>query len=393
MTRLAIFATHPIQYQVPWFQEMTKTPDLEVKVFYGFVPNAEQQGHGFGVSFEWDIPMFSGYNWEVLDNYRKEPELGRFFGSRVKNVRSILKREKPDVVLITGWNAFPLLQVLFVSIWLRIPRLVRGDSNAMKPRASHVRLLHRMLMKAFTAFLYVGKSNRDFYKGYGVPDKKLFRAPHFIDNKRFSTEAARLSSSKKIIQEGWGVPPGKTSFLYAGKLELKKRIMDLLNAMKFLSEEHQSVHLLVVGDGELMTPARQIEFDEKLPVTFCGFLNQSEMAKAYVAADCLVLPSDYGETWGLVVNEAMAAGIPAIVSDRVGCGPDLVAQGVTGFQFGFGNVRSLAEAMRKFVTLSSEERAKMGTNAENRVFENYSVMAAVDGINEAIAYACRMHKN
>src|SRR5207248_1690512 len=107
-------------------------------------------------------------------------------------------------------------------------------------------------------------------------------------------------------------------------------------------------HVLVVGDGELMTEARALAARERLPLTFAGFLNQTEIVGAYVAADCLVLPSDTGETWGLVVNEAMACGIPAIVSDQVGCGPDLVSDSVTGAMFPMGDIDALARCLIDF---------------------------------------------
>jgi glycosyltransferase involved in cell wall biosynthesis len=118
-------------------------------------------------------------------------------------------------------------------------------------------------------------------------------------------------------------------------------------------------------------------------VTFAGFLNQTEIVGAYVAADCLVLPSDTGETWGLVVNEAMACGIPAIVSDQVGCGPDLVSDGVTGATFPMGDVDALA---KRLIDLSGNPSAlrAMGGAACERVTSHYSVERAVEGTMAAI---------
>ncbi len=99
------------------------------------------------------------------------------------------------------------------------------------------------------------------------------------------------------------------------------------------------------GTGVLGNEATALATESGLPVSFAGFLNQTEITQAYAAGDCLVLPSDYGETWGLVVNEAMVCGLPAIVSDRVGCGPDLVEPGVTGAVFPFGDIPALAKQL------------------------------------------------
>lgn len=144
------------------------------------------------------------------------------------------------------------------------------------------------------------------------------------------------------------------------------------------------MHLLVTGSGELQRQIEQYARDHDLPVSFSGFLNQSEMPRAYAACDCLVLPSDYGETWGLVVNEAMACGLPAIVSDRVGCGPDLVEDGETGFRHAFGDTASLAAGMSRLAALTNEQRSEMGARARQRVMSGYSVERAAERTVEAV---------
>ena len=96
---------------------------------------------------------------------------------------------------------------------------------------------------------------------------------------------------------------------------------------------------------------------------WAGFLNQSQLGEAYAIADCLVLPSDWGETWGLVVNEAMATGLPCVVSDRVGCGPDLVVPGVTGDVVPFGDVPALSAALQKL--RKARDRARKRTERKD----------------------------
>ena len=122
---------------------------------------------------------------------------------------------------------------------------------------------------------------------------------------------------------------------------------------------------------------------EQLPVTFAGFLNQTEITKAYVAADCLVLSSDYDETWGLVVNEAMVCGLPAIVSDRAGCGPDLIEEKVTGLIYPFADVEALAEKMI-YMAEDTDRMREMGRQAKELVLREYSVERAVEGAMKAL---------
>jgi glycosyltransferase involved in cell wall biosynthesis len=382
--KLAIFATHPIQYQVPWFRHLAAQPGVDLKVYYALIPDAQQQGVGFGVPFQWDIPMLEGYEWELLPNTRPAPSLRGFFASSTPAVYTILKKARPDIVILTGWQSLPLLQTLWACIRLRLPRLIRAESNALRARSFWVRPLHRLLLSRFQAFLAIGKANRDFYLANGINGTRIFASPYFIDNLRFQEQFNRVAADRQAIRADWNVPSAHTCFLYAGKLEPKKRILDLLAAFERALERNAALHLLVVGTGELMNMAQEIATRRRLPVTFAGFLNQTEITRAYTAADCLALPSDYGETWGLVVNEAMACGLPAIVSDRVGCGPDLIEEGKTGASFPFGNIDALAERMVELSGSADRLRA-MGEEAKERI-RHYSVEQAVAGTMAAIDF-------
>jgi len=242
--------------------------------------------------------------------------------------------------------------------------------------------MHRVLLSRFDAVLAIGKANLAFCRGNGVAESRIFQAPYFVDNARFSSAARSLLGERRLLRAAWGIPEAAVCFLFAGKLEPKKRILDLVRAMTGIERKPNPVHLLVAGTGVLLEEARALAAREGVPASFAGFLNQTEIPKAYAAADCLVLPSDYGETWGLVVNEAMACGLPAVVSDRVGCGPDLVEHGVTGRVFPFGDIAALAEELS---TLAENEALlrKMGELARARV-ANYSVERAVEGTARAV---------
>ena len=164
--------------------------------------------------------------------------------------------------------------------------------------------------------------------------------------------------------------------------------MDFLTSLQLARQRNPNVRGLVVGSGALKAQAEDYVLRQGLPVTFAGFLNQTKITEAYAAADCLVLTSDFGETWGLVVNEAMACGLPAIVSDRVGSGRDLIEDGVTGYVSRFADTGVLAERML-FVAANSNERTTMGKNARARI-ECYSVDQAVLGTVQALAYVTQM---
>jgi glycosyltransferase involved in cell wall biosynthesis len=383
--KVVIIATHPIQYHIPWFRLLSSHEHINLKVYFAMIPDQNQQGVGFDIPFFWNIPIMEGYDWQVLYNSTSNPNLNGFFSSSIPGIFYVLKKSKPDVVILTGWQSFSLIQALVTSEILRIPRIIRGESNGFKKRPWWVAIIHRLLLKQFNAFLAIGNANKDFYLNNGIKQNNIFSCPYFVDNDHFKNQYNFTFSKRNVLRLKWKIPLNHTCFLYVGKLVPKKCIMDLLQALDQVLTIRKDIHLLVVGSGELMNDAQEYVRARNLPVTFTGFLNQMELPEAYVVGDCIVLPSDFGETWGLVVNEAMVCGIPAIVSNRVGCGPDLIIEGATGYTYSFGNIRTLAYNMMKMAS-NPDKQKEMGVRAQKWVLKNYSVEKAVDGTLKAIKF-------
>lgn len=386
--RVLAVASHPIQYHAPWFRGLAQVPGVDFSVLFVQQPNAHEQGRGFGVAFEWDVPLLDGYRWRVVPQLHGRGGLQGFFAARIPDPVALLRELGPDVLVLTGWHAWPLVQLLMAARRLRVPVVMRGEANALRRRGWQARLAHRWLLGQCAAFLPIGRASRDFYRGYGVEEARLFDAPYFVDNERFLRAAAQFEPQREALRSRWSIPAGRVCFVYAGKLEPKKRIIDLLEAMRIATLYGAALHLLVVGTGALQEQAQGFARQHSLPVTFAGFLNQSEIASAYVASDALVLPSDYGETWGLVINEAMVCARPAIVSDRVGCGPDLVKPGESGEHFAFGDTEALAALLQRFAGEPGKLR-RMGEAARARVLAGYSAQRAVEGTLRAIERVLR----
>ncbi|MES3001697.1 MAG: glycosyltransferase family 4 protein [Pseudomonadota bacterium] len=383
--RVLAVASHPIQYQAPWFRALAAEPSIDFSVLFVQLPDPAQQGRGFGVAFTWDVPLLEGYRWRKAPHLRGRGGLHGFLAARIAHPLALLRELDPDVLMLTGWHIWPLVQMLISARRLGIPVVMRGESNALRKRPWHARALHRMILGACAAFLPIGRASRAFYRGYGIAGEQLFDTPYFVDNARFAVAAAAARPQRTALRERWAIPPQATCFCYAGKLEPKKRILDLLEALRIAAGENAALHLLVVGTGELMAQAQDMVSRHGLPVTFAGFLNQTEIPAAYVAADCLVLPSDFGETWGLVVNEAMACGRPAIVSDRVGCASDLVTDGVTGFVFPFGDTTALAQRLLS-IAADTPTATAMGEEARRRVEAGYTIGHSVRGTLQAVEW-------
>jgi glycosyltransferase involved in cell wall biosynthesis len=387
--RLLIVTTHPIQYQAPLFRRLAATDGLEVEVLFLCLPDAQQQGVGFGRAFQWDVPLLDGYRWRVARGVRGSGDLSAYLGLWLLNPLAELvctpDGAPPDAVLITGWQCLGMLQLLVAARLKMLPVLLRIESNNNRHRLWAARFWHRLLVHQATACLTIGKANARFFCNLGVPPRRLISAPYFVDNTFFAERTALLRQQRAELRQRWGIPPAAFCFLFAGKLQPKKRPLLLLQALQILSSTPDAppVHLLIVGSGELDTHCHLHVERHQLPVSFAGFLNQGEVVEAYVAADALVLPSDSGETWGLVVNEAMACGLPAIVSDQVGCGPDLVHHDQTGLVFPLDDVSALASCMAQLAR--DQERAEaLGSQARDRVLHHYSVEKAATAVTRVL---------
>ncbi len=366
--RLTALATHPIQYHAPWFRALAARDDVDLEVLFEHLPDARAQGEGFGRAFSWDVPLLDGYRWHALNTAGRRSRLVALAALRAR-----LARSRPQVTLLTGWQSAVLLAAPLLARRAGARCLVRGESNAIRRRPRWLDRAHRALLARYDAFLTIGGANREFYRRHGVADDRLFACPYFVDNERFATGAAAADRSAE--RRRFGVPAGAVCFLFAGKLEAKKRPLDVIAALA--RQSGARVHLLVVGSGALDTEVRRAAAG--LPVTFAGFLNQRAMAGAYAAGDCLVLPSDHGETWGLVVNEAMACARPAIVSDQTGCARDLVLSGRTGWVYPCADVAALAACMAGAASDPATLEV-MGRAAQAHVRAGYNVERAADAV-------------
>ena len=364
--RLAILTTHPIQYQVPWFRHLARQDWVEPYVFFGDDHGLKvKRDREFGTEFAWDLPMIEGYAHEFLENRAKRPSVDRFDGVNTPGILEKLAADRFDAVLALGWHTYSFWQVFRAARRARIQLVLRGESNLLQPRPFWKSLARRCLLKRVfrqaSAFLAIGSLNREFYRSHGVPDKKIFEAPYFADNDRFRAGIPKREEARRKL----GIGADEFIFLFSGKLVPRKRPLDLVEAWGRLPPaSREASRVVLIGEGALRPDLeRRTAAFPKGRVQLLGFRNQTELPELYAAADAIVLPSDYGETWGLSVNEAMAAGARAIVSDRAGCGPDLVVGGVTGEVFPCGNISFLRGILQRFIQdrawLKDERRRRM----------------------------------
>jgi len=379
----AYVITHPIQYYTPLLQQLARSAPDQVQVLYcsGELASSHAQA-GFGVPYRWDVPLLEGYRYRFLENRAAHPSTSTFSGLDNPELGRIIASRAYSAVVVNGWH-FKSAWRTIVACWRhRIPVLVRSDSHlrgAVTLRRMGKWPLYRSFIPHLDGCLAAGTWSSDYFEKYGASADHIFKIPHCVDNRRFEQEMLRLRPQREQLRRQWGIPADATVYLFAGKFILVKRPLDFVNAIGRSTITPQ-VFGLMAGDGPLRDPCEEQARHSGAPVRFAGFLNQSRMVEAYAAADALVLPSET-ETWGMVANEAMASGLPCMVSDRVGCGPDVIDRGVTGDIHAMGNVDALAELLVQYADPGRLEA--MGRNAKRKI-ESYSVSAAADALLEAV---------
>lgn len=378
--KLGILASHPIQYQAPLFRELAQRCDVHVYFAHRQTPQA-QAAAGFGVAFEWDVDLLSGYAHSFLPNVASRSDTGSFRGCDTPAIAGDIKEGGFDAFLVMGWHLKCFWQAIRACQRQGVPVMVRGDSQlgTLRSRLKQAvkAVLYPWVIRQFDACLYVGQRNREYLEHYGARADRLFFAPHCVDTQAFASAAARID--REAVRAGWGLSPDDRAVLFAGKLVGRKRPADLVRAVAQLRLQGQRAKLVWAGDGPDRRALQALGELLGVPMVFLGFCNQSQLPGVYRSADVLALPSDGSETWGLVVNEAMACGTPCVVSDACGCAPDMIIPSVTGAVFELGDMDSLSKK------LSSALRICRDIPAIAAQSDRYSVSATALGVLTAVA--------
>ena len=349
--KLTAVLTHPIQYYAPWFRHIhTHAPDIDLTVVYATQPTPEQQGVGFERAFEWDVPLTQGYRSIIVRP--SEPgdriDSDHFTGLDVAQIGRVIADTTPDVVLITGWYSVTLVRALLACRRLGVPVLCRGDSHLQSaPRAWKWPLWvlkTRFLLRQFDGFLSPGVRTTEYLRWFGVADHKIFSVPHAVDNDMFAASAAPFQQpeARAAARRRLGIDADAFVPIFVGKLVPSKRPVNIVRAVARLAP---GATLVVVGSGPVEDEVRTEAARHGVDLRMTDFVNQRELGELYGIADCLVLPSAFPETWGLVVNEALATGLPCVVSTAVGCAPDLIRAGETGYVVPFDDIAALATTL------------------------------------------------
>ncbi len=397
MLRVAYLLSHPIQYQSPLLRQLARQPEIEFTVFYtSDFSLRSYHDQGFGVPVEWDVPLLGGYRHEVLPRLLDSSTIS-FLRPLNYGIFSRLRQGRFDVLWIHGYATLNSWIAMAAAKLLGIPVLLRTDSTLIDHPRGPLRLavkniFFRILRSFIFGVLSVGQRNREYWRHHLGPDVPLFSIPYAVDNGFFQERCRAASASREALRRELRLDPGRPVILFASKLLARKRCIDLVEAFLQLLQRRSSAgdsrplpYLVIVGDGEEREAIEaRLRETGAADIRMAGFRNQSELPGYYDLCDVFVLPSIH-EPWGLVVNEAMNAGRAIIVSDEVGCEPDLVSDGDNGCVFPARDVAALTDALERVLASALTYRA-MGERSLTRI-QSFNFEANVQELIRAFTAA------
>lgn len=357
--RLSVLITHPIQYFAPVFRGLSEAEGVELKVFFGSDHGArEGLDENFQAAFRWDSNLTEGYNHEFLSN-RPLSALSGLSGT-MNAFRAVKKISgfSPDAVLIFSYSPVFITVASGLLALKKKPMLLRAETTDLaisRPWWKEV-LRKRFLSAYYRIFDYVlpiGANSILHYSRHGVDASRQITALYSIDYHYFQEQISSFFPKRRSLRAEFSIPEDAHVILFCGKMFAPKNPLLIPDALQLLPPEKlKGVWLIAVGDGVLREQfQRGVAAVLGNRSVFTGFQNQSALGKFYSMADTLVLPSRSGETWGLVVNEALQFGLRVIASDKVGSIADLIKSEEDGWVFKSGDALGLSHCIAEAISV------------------------------------------
>ena len=377
--RVAILTEIISPYRIPVFNALSERPEIDLHVVFLAETDATMR--------QWKVYKEEiRFSYEILPHWRR-----RVCGYNIllnRGMKGALSRAKPDVVVCGGYSYVAMWQALRWARQRSIPAFLWSESNAQDRRrgASAVEFLKRSFLRGCSGFIVPGKSPAQYLRNFGIPDRVIFTAPNAVDNDFFADAASSARSKETALRAKMGLPD--RYYLFVGRMIPEKGIFELLQAYSRLDNEvRERIGLVYVGEGvgREFCETQAVEIGAGR-IVFAGFAHREELAIYYGLAECLVFPT-LSDTWGLVVNEAMACGLPVIATEVAGCTADLVQDGQNGRVVPAGDVGTLSAAMRDLAA-DGTLRNSMKIRSTERI-ATYTAGTWAEGFARAVT-ACEL---
>jgi glycosyltransferase involved in cell wall biosynthesis len=362
-------------YRIPLFNALSCRDEVELQVI--FLAETDPTLRQWRV-YKDEIK----FSYQVLPSFRKR--MGKYNLLLNRGLGAALDAARPNVILCGGYNYLASWQALHWARVHSVPFLLWSESNLQDLRRGYplVEFLKDEFLRRCSGFVVPGLSARAYLRAHKIKDEIIFAALNAVDNELFATAAAETRTNAAARRQELHLP--SRYFLFVGRLVREKGVFELLSAYAKLDEQlRREIGLVFAGDG-----ASRKQLKEKAAsispgtIIFPGFAHREQLADYYALAEMLILPT-YTDPWGLVVNEAMACGLPVIVSHAAGCAADLVRENWNGLLIPPRDVSSLATAM-KHLAGQPAMLAMMGANSAQHI-SKYSAEEWPAGIIQAMA--------
>lgn len=385
--RVALVASHVIQYQDPFFRMLAADPSIDLTVLFCSSDGARvYRDAEMQTELKWDVELLQGYPYRFLRNFGFGSGYGRALNPGI--ISELLFGRYDAVIFFLGWGTITSLLGIAAARARGLPFFLYGDSSFPPEATSSLDQLRAGFLRAVFAmasgFLVSGRLNAAYYEAYGADRSRFFSLPWAVDNERFERASSLTRADREQLRRSLGAREEDVLFVFSAKLLPRKDPLTLLRAQAQMKHRQRAV-VLFLGDGQLRGELKEFVDAHESRAHFAGFVNQIDLPRHYGAGDVFVLPS-LREPRGAVINEAMASGLPLIVSDRCGSLGDIALDGDNALVFPAGDAAILAAQMDVMIE-DSAARVRMGQRSRE-IIRGWSYSRGVDGVKEALDFTC-----
>ncbi len=373
-----IFVTNiPNPYRIPLFNEMSrqfKEKNIHLKLVFG---SASYKRRLFKLDtsemkFDYEILKDTGYT------FSKDGEKTIFL---YKGLSALMNKEKPDAMIVAGFS--PATVKIFIrKITKGTPYVIfSGTIERGKRNQNFIRRFQRgFLTKNASSFVAYGNMAKQYLINSGAPEQHVFVGRNTVDTTFFAEKTTELRNQLQTDSS-------KAHFTYLGYLVPRKNVMLLLQSVKIVAEKRKDFVLDIIGDGISLDELKSFVDQHQLNdvVAFHGFRQKNELPAFFAKSRGLLFQTDF-DIWGLVLNEAMAAGVPCLASPNAGATYDLIEEGRNGFVVDFTDTELVAQKIEWLID-HPKEAAQMGQNAADFIREKVTVSHAAKGFLDAAVFA------
>jgi len=380
--KIAVLSPIPFYYHIPIYKRIFENENIDFNVIYCADWKSINQNY-FNRS-----NLLSGYKYKFLKNYSFFPSLTKFLGLVNLGIINEVRRNNYNAFILQSWGTLTFWLAFFACLIYKKPIIFMTDCNILSvPKKQSIKKhfkdkLLRYFFKNTSWFLSQGTVNKNFYKYYGVSDKKILNFPYTWGYEWFLEKSDKLKPQREAMRQKLGIKEEDFVFLIVCRLEPEKNIFLLLDAFRDLNIKNKK--LFIVGQGVLLQKIKEYINNFNIKNVFLtGFKNCNELIEYYNIADAFVLSSSY-EPWGMVINEAMCFGLPVIASDRVGAAVDLVIENYNGFIFSYNKPDDLAKKLFKISSLSIDEKRAFSEKSKLAIIKWLERMNPSKKINKIV---------